>query len=410
MLPVHLRAATLLGALLIATAVVAADPPRTIVLIGGAASEGPGRHDYPRAVRVLDELLRSSPDLKSVPGLKIESYPDGWPADSALEGASTLVLYFDGLDRHPLLVPERRARFEALMQAGVGLVVLHQATTVPPADRNLDLQRWVGGTRYGMFDRATEMAEITPAAPEHPVSRGVAPFTYLDEFYPTIHWQRGDALRPILKARLHVESREGKDLVIRDPIMSTVAWVYDRADGGRAFGYTGAHYLAALDQPSVRKLLLNAIAWTAHVDVPADGVRSLHPDAAAQAAKEGAAKKVLDAVVTRAADNQVIEQTWGKLTWYVSAQLGNSDTMTVGEAVIRPGQENPRHYHPNCDEILRVVRGRILHSMGSRQVEMSAGDTVSIPMGVRHNARNIGTEDAVLAISFSSAHREVIGE
>ncbi len=48
--------------------------------------------------------------------------------------------------------------------------------------------------------------------------------------------------------------------------------------------------------------------------------------------------------------------------------------------------------------------------MGTQKVEMTAGDTVSIPTGVRHNARNIGTEDAVLAISFSSAHREVIGE
>ena len=403
----HLRAATLLGALLLATVVGAADGPRKIVLIGGTASEGPGRHDYPRAVRVLDELLASSPDLQ---GVKVESHPEGWPGDSALEGASTVVWYFDGLDKHPLLVPERRARFDALMQAGVGLVVLHQATTVPPADRTLDLRRWLGGTRYGMFDRATEMAEITPATPGHPVNRGVAPFTYLDEFYPTIYWQHSEALQPILRARLHVEWREGKDLVIRDPIMSTVAWVYERAEHGRSFGYTGAHYLAALDQPAVRKLLLNAIAWTAHIDVPADGIRSLRPDAAAQAAREAAPKKVLGAVVTRAADNQVIGQTWGKLTWYVSAQLGNSDTMTVGEAIIRPGQENPRHYHPNCDEILRVVSGRILHSMNSRQVEMSAGDTVSIPMGVRHNARNIGTEDAVLAISFSSAHREVIGE
>lgn len=407
MLSACLHAATLLGALLLATAVGAADGPRKIVLIGGAASEGLGRHDYPRAVRVLDQLLTSSPDL---PGVKVEAYPDGWPGDSALEGASTIVWYFDGLDKHPLLVPERRARFETLMQAGVGLVVLHQATTVATSDRTLDLRRWLGGTRYGMFDRATEMAEITPTTPAHPVNRGVAPFTYLDEFYPTISWQQGAALKPILRARLHVESREGKDLVIRDPITSTVAWVYERGDRGRSFGYTGAHYLAALDQPSVRKLLLNAIAWTAHIDVPADGVRSLHPDAAAKAAKEGAPKRVRDAVVTRAADNQVIEQTWGRITWYVSAQLGNSDTMTVGEAIIRPGQENPRHYHPNCDEILRVVSGRILHSMNSRQVEMSAGDVVSIPTGVRHNARNIGTEDAVLAISFSSAHREVIGE
>jgi quercetin dioxygenase-like cupin family protein len=382
-----LRFGALCVALVACSASVAADSPRKIVLIGGAKSEGAGRHDYPSAIRVLERLLRSSPEL---PGLDIESHPDGWPADPAFDRASTVVLYFDGLDNHPLLATERRERFEAAMRAGVGLVVLHQASTVPPTDRTLDLQRWLGGARYGMFDRATEMAQIAPATPAHPVSRGLAPFTYLDEFYPTLRWQ--DGVQPILQARLHVEFREGKDLVIGEPVTSTVAWAYERAGGGRAFGYTGAHYLAAFEQPTVRKMLLNAIAWTARIEVPAAGISS-H-----------------DAVVTRAADRQVIEQTWGRITWYASGPLGNSATMTVGEAVIRPGQENPRHYHPNCDEILHVMRGRILHSMGTQQVEMTVGDTVSIPTGVRHNARNIGTEDAVLAISFSSAHREVIGE
>jgi quercetin dioxygenase-like cupin family protein len=382
-----LRFGALCVALVACSASVAADSPRKIVLIGGAKSEGAGRHDYPSAIRVLERLLRSSPEL---PGLDIESHPDGWPADPAFDRASTVVLYFDGLDNHPLLATERRERFEAAMRAGVGLVVLHQASTVPPTDRTLDLQRWLGGARYGMFDRATEMAQIAPATPAHPVSRGLTPFTYLDEFYPTLRWQ--DGVQPILQARLHVEFREGKDLVIGEPVTSTVAWAYERAGGGRAFGYTGAHYLAAFEQPTVRKMLLNAIAWTARIEVPAAGISS-H-----------------DAVVTRAADRQVIEQTWGRITWYASGPLGNSATMTVGEAVIRPGQENPRHYHPNCDEILHVMRGRILHSMGTQQVEMTVGDTVSIPTGVRHNARNIGTEDAVLAISFSSAHREVIGE
>ena len=365
----------------------AADPSRKVVLIGGTKSEGAGRHDYPSGIRVLARLLKSSPEL---PGLEIESHPDGWPADAALDRASTVVLYFDGLDKHPLLTTERRERFEAAMRAGVGLVVLHQATTIPATDRTVDLQRWLGGTRYGMFDRATEMAEVAPATPAHPVSRGLAPSTYLDEFYPTLRWQ--NAVQPVLEARLHVEFREGKDLVIGEPVTSTVAWAYERAGGGRAFGYTGGHYLAAFDQPTVRKMILNAIAWTAQIEVPAEGISS-H-----------------DAVVTRAADRQVIEQTWGRITWYASGPLGNSETMTVGEAVIRPGQENPRHYHPNCDEILHVVRGRIMHTMGTQQVEMTVGDTVSIPTGVRHNARNIGTEDAVLAISFSSAHREVIGE
>ena len=47
--------------------------------------------------------------------------------------------------------------------------------------------------------------------------------------------------------------------------------------------------------------------------------------------------------------------------------------------------------------------------MNEVTVEMNAGDTVSIPQGVLHNATNIGTVDAVLGISFSSAYREAVG-
>ena len=220
------------GALCVAfvacSASMAADSPRKIVLIGGAKSEGSGRHDYPNAIRVLDRLLRSSP--RSFRG-STSSASDGWPRDSALDApapwSGTSMVSTTIRCSHPNAARDS----EAAMRAGVGLVVLHQASTVPATDRTLDLQRWLGGARYGMFDRATEMAQIAPATPAHPVSRGLAPFTYLDEFYPTIRWA-ATACKPILKARLHVESREGKDLVIGEPVTSTVAWVYERADGG----------------------------------------------------------------------------------------------------------------------------------------------------------------------------------
>jgi quercetin dioxygenase-like cupin family protein len=117
------------------------------------------------------------------------------------------------------------------------------------------------------------------------------------------------------------------------------------------------------------------------------------------------------AVVSRPADYLRIRQPWGELTWYTSAQLGNSRTLTTGLAVIKPGQSNPRHYHPNCDEVLHVISGTILHSMeNDRTVTMTAGDTVSIPAGVHHNATNVGSDDAVLSIAFSTAHRQVVGE
>lgn len=51
-----------------------------------------------------------------------------------------------------------------------------------------------------------------------------------------------------------------------------------------------------------------------------------------------------------------------------------------------------------------------MHRVGDKEYEMRAGDTVTIPEGTLHNARNIGTEDAILEVSFSSADRVAIGE
>ncbi|MBC8012235.1 MAG: cupin domain-containing protein, partial [Burkholderiales bacterium] len=95
--------------------------------------------------------------------------------------------------------------------------------------------------------------------------------------------------------------------------------------------------------------------------------------------------------------------------WYTSAEMKNTRSLTTGVAILKPGKANPLHSHPNCDEVLRVVSGKIRHTMNEVSVEMNAGDTVSIPQGVLHNATNIGDEDAVLAISFSTAFREAVG-
>ena len=83
--------------------------------------------------------------------------------------------------------------------------------------------------------------------------------------------------------------------------------------------------------------------------------------------------------------------------------------MTTGLAVILPGKSNPLHFHPNCDEVLHVIQGRIIHTMDGESAEMKAGDTVSIPVGTLHNATNVGNEVALLSIAFSSAYRQVIG-
>lgn len=102
----------------------------------------------------------------------------------------------------------------------------------------------------------------------------------------------------------------------------------------------------------------------------------------------------------------LIDQPWGKLTWLASRELGNSTTMTFGRVTIPAGQANPRHRHPNCDEILHLISGRLEHSLGSEKFLLNPGDTISIPAGQWHNASALDDRDADMVICFSSADRE----
>ena len=103
---------------------------------------------------------------------------------------------------------------------------------------------------------------------------------------------------------------------------------------------------------------------------------------------------------------------WGGLVWYASGALGNgADAVTVGRCLLKPGCSNPRHYHPNCAEILVVTQGRIRHTLSDKtETEMGPGDTVTIPANAWHQATNIGDTDALLFIVFTSPDRKTIGE
>lgn len=276
-------------------------PAKKIVLIGGPASEGPGRHDYGAGVHRIQSLLEATEQGRSA---KILAFEKGWPDDpSVLEDASTLVLYFDGLDKHPLRDPAHRRRFEALMRRGVGLVALHQASTVPPEDSEIGMRRWLGAERVGMFDRTTETATLEPAAAAHPASRGLSAFAYRDEFYPTLRFA-ATGVTPLLRGTLHVQYRDGASVVEDKPETSTVAWAYQRPEGGRSFGYSGAHYLAALEQPMLRKALLNAIFWTAGIEVPRDGANSTLAPAVEPASATGKPRLAHADATTFHADRQ----------------------------------------------------------------------------------------------------------
>jgi len=115
--------------------------------------------------------------------------------------------------------------------------------------------------------------------------------------------------------------------------------------------------------------------------------------------------------VLHASKRGFIEAEWGKLTWNASAELGNAKELTVGQCLLHPGHQNPPHCHPNCEEVLVVMQGTISHTTEDGKEEpLQEGDTITIPQGLPHHARNIGDKDAILFITFSSAHRKTQGE
>jgi quercetin dioxygenase-like cupin family protein len=146
---------------------------------------------------------------------------------------------------------------------------------------------------------------------------------------------------------------------------------------------------------------------------PASSARSLQPDAGLEKSREHGAfdgVTMSSIIITPAQSTDRQSFDWGELTWFANRSLGNQSELTVGRCVLKPGCENPLHYHPNCSEVLVVAQGTIEHTAPNGQVAvMQAGDVASIPPNVVHHARNIGTEDAIVWISFSSASRETVG-
>lgn len=99
---------------------------------------------------------------------------------------------------------------------------------------------------------------------------------------------------------------------------------------------------------------------------------------------------------------------WGTLQWLCNDRLSPGSAQTAGLCHILPGQRNPVHYHPNCEEILYMLSGTGQHSFDEESVALRPGSTIRIPAGVRHNLANTGTEPIVCLIAFSSGHRETV--
>lgn len=260
-----------------------AAPKKIVLLAGRLDAHPPGTHEYEKSARLLEHCLTTSPSFSAEPP-EVTVCFGGWPGDTrVLEEADTLVLITGGSDLrqedHPLFVADRLATVDQQMQRGAGLVLLHWSTFAPLAAK-AKLWEWVGGffdyesgpaPRRWFSAIETKTWHAQPASDGHPVTRGVQPFTLPEEFYYRIRFADNDRRwQPFLT--IDAVTTPGQDAQPLAP--RTVAWGVERANGGRGAGFTGGHFYANWNEPSFRKLVLNMIAWSAHLEVPEGGVES----------------------------------------------------------------------------------------------------------------------------------------
>ncbi len=250
---------------------------KRLVLVAGGPSHGRGTHEHNAGIRLFSDCL------EELSGLEVVAHYNGWPEEpGAFDGADGIVLYMDGGARHPAIQGDRLEKLEALMDRGVGLALFHYAVEVPAGRGGAQFLDWVGG-HYETYYSVNPIWEAEfESLPEHPITRGVEPFSIRDEWYFNIRFRPDrEGIVPILQAVPSDETRDGpyvnppgpyEHIVDAKGEIATTAWAVEREDGGRGFGFTGGHFHENWGDPNFRRIALNALVWIAGAEVPEGGV------------------------------------------------------------------------------------------------------------------------------------------
>ena len=251
--------------------------PRRILLIADRPSHGPLQHEHNAGVWLMQKWL------KNVPGVAVDVSYDGWPADQALlDKADGIFVFCTGGDRHEAFQPpERTAALKKAAARGAGLMFYHYCVEPPAQSGHAEMLEWIGGYFEINYSVNPVWEPDFKSLPSHPITRGVVPFHVRDEWYFNMRF--ADKMRgvtPILTAVPTPDTlsrpdgpHEGNpDVRAKAGQPQVVMWAFERPDGGRGVGFTGGHYHVNLGDPNFRKLVLNALLWIAHAEVPPNGV------------------------------------------------------------------------------------------------------------------------------------------
>lgn len=251
----------ILIALVLSGAAAVAAPKRLLLI--GQSSDGhpPGTHEFMAGVRVVDELLKPfAANIQTTITKADEPWTEGPGLIDQCDGI--LLLVTQG-GRWMQTDPERHAALQRLAERKGGIVALHWSVGAKEPQYIAGQLALLGGTRggpnrkYKILENDVHLAERA-----HSILRGLGDFRIKDEFYYRLDLvSPSPPFHPLLTTPI-----DGNE--------ETIAWAWDRPDGGRSFAYVGLHFHANWERVECRRLVTQAILWSLDLPVPAPGVKA----------------------------------------------------------------------------------------------------------------------------------------
>lgn len=106
--------------------------------------------------------------------------------------------------------------------------------------------------------------------------------------------------------------------------------------------------------------------------------------------------------VERSADHPTFELGGNAITSFAAPARG-SEEIALYRAEVPPGGGLPPHTHDHFDVFTVVAGGGLIH-LGDETVEVAVGDSVVVPIGVRHFLE-AGSEGASIIVSMIAGTR-----
>ena len=241
--------------ILLSVPAFAADAKRLLIVGQEPDGHPPTTHEFMAGAKVLAELLRPIPEIQTTVVDASEPWADGAKCIDAADG---IAMFISEGAKWMQVDAARHAALKRLAARGGAIMAIHWSVGAKDAQYiqgQLDL---LGATRGGEQRKYQKLeVELRRPDPRHPILRGLGDMKVYDEFYYALDQAPG--IHPLLIANI-----DGKD--------ETAAWSWERADGGRAFGFVALHYHSNWQRPDYRRFVVQGVLWSLKLNIPDGGV------------------------------------------------------------------------------------------------------------------------------------------